>query len=255
MANHDSALVRFGIPSIALLLAATVLAAVTWVDRASPTAVRRRRFAAVAAGSAAWLIGLAVAGNAGVLVRFDVRPPPVILGMLAGVLMAVALGLSPLGRRLALGLPLPALVLFQGFRFPLELVMHQAAREGIMPSVMSYSGYNFDIVTGISALLLGGALLFRRVPLPFVAAWNLIGVLLLITIAAIAIAALPLFRAFGDDQLNVWITHFPYVWLLVMVAAAQLGHILISRRIIHDMRVNRCGRGFRTGRGAVPSGG
>jgi hypothetical protein len=159
--------------------------------------------------------------------------------MFAGVLMVVALGLSPLGRRLALGLPLPALVLFHGFRFPLELVMHQAAREGIMPSVMSYSGYNFDIVTGISALLLGGALLFRRVPLLFVAAWNLIGVLLLITIAAIAIAALPLFRVFGDDQLNVWITHFPYVWLPVMVAAAQLGHILISRRMIHEMRVKR----------------
>lgn len=33
--------------------------------------------------------------------------------------------------------------------------MNRAAEEGVMPVQMSYSGFNFDILTGLSALILG----------------------------------------------------------------------------------------------------
>ena len=66
--------------------------------------------------------------------------------------------------------------------------------------------------------------------------WNVTGQILLIVIAVIAFAATPVFRAFGDDQLNIWVTQFPYVWIAVMVAAALFGHVVTMRKLMAERR-------------------
>ena len=144
---------------------------------------------------------------------------------------ALALGLSPLGRALALRIPLWALVAVQGFRLPLELVMHQAAEEDVMPVQMSFSGLNFDIVTGITAIFVAWALT-RGAPVALAFAWNVLGTILLSAIAVIAILASPMMQAFGPDNLNVWVTVFPFVYLPgVLVFAALAGHVIVFRRL------------------------
>src|SRR5262249_47364396 len=133
-------------------------------------------------------------------------------------------------------LPFVALIGFQAFRLPLELVMHRAVAAGIMPNVMSFTGYNFDIVTGATALPL--ALYAWRRPLPrwLIMLWNATGQILLFVVAGVARAASPIFRAFGDEQLNVWVTQFPYVWIAVMVAAALFGHVVTMRKLLAEAR-------------------
>jgi uncharacterized membrane protein YedE/YeeE len=96
---------------------------------------------------------------------------------------------------------------------------------------MSYSGYNFDIVSGSSALALGLALLVARVPRGALFAWNLLGSLLLAIIVGVAVAATPLFLAFGAENANVWVTRFPYSWMSVMVGSALFGHVLVFRKL------------------------
>jgi hypothetical protein len=237
----ESGLVRWGIPSIALLLAALFVAGVYAAERRAFDAVRARRHALIAAsGIAGFLAFVAALALTGLLARFDLRPPPLMLWMVATLGSAVALGLSPLGRRLA-ELPLVALVGFQAFRLPLELVMHRAAVEGVMPSIMSYGGYNFDIVSGITALVLGVALARGSVPRVVVVAWNVLGSLLLAVIVTVAFLATPLVRAFGDTQINLWITQFPYSWMALMVSAALLGHVLLARKLWAESHRNESG--------------
>jgi hypothetical protein len=76
----------------------------------------------VAAGALVWL------GALGFLVRsgwVEAMPAPRLLILMGGVLAAsTAAGLSPLGRWLAAGPTLFWLVAFQGFRLPLELILH-----------------------------------------------------------------------------------------------------------------------------------
>jgi hypothetical protein len=155
------------------------------------------------------------------------------------LVMTLALAWSSFGRRFADKLPFVALIGFQAFRLPLELVMHRAAVAGIMPNVMSYSGYNFDIVSGATALPLALYAWRRPLPRPVIMLWNLTGQLLLIAIAVIAFAATPVFRAFGDDQLNIWVTEFPYVWIAVMVAAALFGHVVTMRKLMAERAASR----------------
>ena len=193
-------------------------------------------------GSLLWMAltgGLAISG---VLARFELRPPPIVFLFLGTLALGVVLGVSRIGGRIAECLPLHVLVLAQGFRLPLELIMHAAASEGTMPSVMSYGGYNFDIVTGASALLVG-ALLSRGAPRTLAFAWNALGAVLLLVILGVALLSSPLVRAFGDDQVNTWIAYVPFVWLpSILVACAIAGHIVVWRRLLIELPVRHAAR-------------
>ena len=113
--------------------------------------------------------------------------------------------------------------------------MHRAYVEGVMPVQMSYSGQNYDILSGITAGVVGLWLAFGRVPRLVVAFWNFFGLVLLVNIVAIAILSTPLFRWFGDERLNVFITYPPFVWLpAILVPAALMGHILVWRWLSHS---------------------
>ncbi|HKU36858.1 MAG TPA: hypothetical protein VJR89_01890, partial [Polyangiales bacterium] len=188
-------------------------------------------------GSLIWMGLTGGLAAAGVLARFDVRPPPMAFLFAATIAMGIALGVSRVGGRIAEALPLHVLVMVQGFRLPLELIMHAAANEGTMPTVMSYSGYNYDIVTGASALLVG-LLLQRGAPRTLAYAWNAMGVVLLGVIIGVAFLSSPLVRAFGDDQLNTWVAYVPFVWLpAILVVCAIAGHIVVWRRLAIEMPV------------------
>ena len=179
-------LVWLGIPGIAAALAAALR--VREPPRgAAPRPRGRTRCAAARAPRPAGprLVrapGRALAGS-GVLAQFDGRPPPLALFLAALVAGAIAFGTSRFAEPLAHGLPLAGLVGFQAFRLPLELVMHEAARAGVMPSLLSFSGWNFDIATGTLALPVAALVAAGRAPRWLVPAWNTLGLAALTMIA------------------------------------------------------------------------
>ncbi len=228
-----SPVVRLGIPILALSLLLLFGLGVRRAEQRLGSPPGAALWRALFAGSvmAAWMALIGGLAASGALAHFDRRPPPM-MGVFAGtIVLALGAALSPLGRRLAGGLPLGALVGFQAFRLPLELLMHRAAQDGLMPSVMSFGGYNYDIVTGASAALLGLWFVIGRPSRAAVMLWNALGSTLLLVITLIAAAAMPSFAAFGPDQLNVWVTRFPYVWMAIMVGSAFFGHVLVFRRL------------------------
>ena len=192
----------------------------------------RRRAGRAAIGGAVWMGLTAALAGAGVL-RFGPFPPTMLLVVVAVAVIVVRLGRSELGRLLATGLPLAVLVGFQGFRVLVELLLHRAYVEGLMPVQMSYAGYNFDILTGISAVLLGGLLARGTVSLGVIRLWNYLGLALLLNVLVIALLSAPTpLRLFTNEPSNVWVTQAPWVWLpAVMVLSALLGHWLLFRRL------------------------
>jgi len=217
----------------ALLLAALLAGTVNAWRRSGSTSRQATRAAAVVGVlAAAWMGVTWWLAAAGVLQRWDRVPPPFGLLLIAIVALAVLIVLSPLGARIADTTPLWMLVGVQAFRLPLELAMHAMAERGVMPAQMTYTGRNFDIVTGASAILVAGLLLAGRAGRRLVLAWNVLGLALLVNVVIVAIVSTPIFRMFGDDQLNVFVTYPPFVWLpAVMVLAALAGHLLIFRAL------------------------
>ena len=231
-----SPLLRVAFTALTLFIGALFVGGVYWSARRSRIdagAVRRRTVIA-ACLTLAWIAATGLAAARGAL---HFSPPPTMLVLFViSFVGAVGLASSPLGRQLAIGLPLAALVGYQGFRVVVELLMHRAYIEGLMPVQMSYSGRNFDIVTGITALALGGWLVAGKPPRWLVLGWNTLGLALLANVVTIAVLSAPTpMRVFMNEPANVWITHAPWVWLpAVMVFAALGGHVLVYRRLLAE---------------------
>ena len=185
-------------------------------------------------GITVWMALVALLGLAGVLHNADARPPPLALLLGTGFVLATVVACSRVGLRLARQLSIAAIVGVQAFRLPLELVLHRAATEGVMPVQMSFGGSNFDIVSGISAIVV--ATLAARGAAPRWLLWGfwLVSSVLLAVIVGIAIASTPAFAAFGrsPERLNTWIGWFPFTWLpCVLVPVALLGQIVLFRKL------------------------
>jgi hypothetical protein len=196
------------------------------------------------AGAVAWMAATWTAAASGVLRQWERNPPPFGFLVVSIILLAFALAYSRFGTRIATGVPLWALVLVQAFRLPLELAMHGMYTRGIMPVQMTYTGLNFDIITGSAAIPVALLLAKRLVGRSIVAAWNLLGLALLIHVVTVAILGTPRFRYFGEEHLNVWVTYPPFVWLpAVMVLAAFAGHLLIFRALALQRRAQLAASG------------
>ena len=108
---------------LALLLVAGVF--VAW----RRTGASRRRSILAAAGMTVgltvWMAATYLAA-AFRLLHFPPAPPTMMVVFVLVFVLSVGLGVSPVGRRLAAGLPLAVLVGVQAFRLPLELMMHRA---------------------------------------------------------------------------------------------------------------------------------
>jgi hypothetical protein len=184
-----------------------------------------------AAGALIWMgVSLAIADR-GLLLDWHSTPPPLALLVVAIVALGFSIAFSPLGTRLA-DLPLWTLVATQAFRLPLEIAMHALVARGLMPEQMSYSGRNFDVVTGASAIVVAALLAAGVGGRRLVTVWNVAGLALLVNIVTVAILSTPRFAVFGQDRLNVFIAYPPFIWLpTVLVLAALAGHLVVFRAL------------------------
>jgi hypothetical protein len=234
------------IPALLVAMLVWCTGAVWLRSGASPDAARRASLT-VGAVALAWLVLTWLVAQSGLLREWDRTPAPFAVLVVAIVALAGAIAFTRLGDRIARIAPIWALVAVQAFRLPLELAMHVMYERGIMPAEMTYTGRNFDIVSGATAIVVAALVATGLAGRRLVAAWNILGLLLLLNVVTVAILATPRFRYFGDDRLNVWVTYVPYVWLpSVMVLTALAGHLLIFRAL-RLQRPEGCGATVRAG--------
>lgn len=214
------------VAAFAAIVAAIIFAFLLAAQRAF--AGQRGKLLATALGFGAWiglLSGLVASGR---LESLPLHGLPLFFG---GVLLvSVGTGLSSLGTRFADTVPLAALVAFQTFRLPLELVLHAWARQGTIPETMTWTGQNWDIVSGLVALLAA----------PFVArrrgvAWgvNLVGAVLLLNVIRVALLSSPLPFGWGQQPPLLLALHLPYALIgPVCVGGALFGHVVLTRALL-----------------------
>ena len=231
---------RWSDPVVVAFIAIPVALAVTlvwatftaWRRSGASESASHRATVIVAADAAAWMVLTWAAAMSGILQQWDLRPPPFLFVILGTILISLILAFGGVGTRIAQYMPLWAIVAVQSFRLPLELAMHGLSERGIMPIQMSYSGRNFDIVTGATAILVAILVKAGYGGRRLVMLWNVLGLALLVNVVSIAIASMPLIRAFGDDRVVTFVTYPPFVWLpAVMVLAALAGHLVIFRAL------------------------
>ncbi|TAK14491.1 MAG: hypothetical protein EPO35_09375 [Acidobacteria bacterium] len=206
---------------------------VKWVEWLLPRAWTYR-IALSRAVTFAWLALFGLVAQSGALQRFDRFPPPMAIMIVGVLIVSVAIGASSFGRN-AMAMPLVSLIGLQAFRLPLELLMHRGVALGIVPVELSYTGYNFDIVTGIGAAAIALAL-SRGIAVPrrVIWLWNVYGLACLAVIVVVAVLGSPMVHRFGTDprHVNTWVLFVPYVLVpTTLVVTALSAHLVITRAL------------------------
>lgn len=224
---------RLAFEALVAAVAAGLVAASGLAARAGGRELARaRRTSGIVAGAIAlWLL---FSGRLAATGFLAFEPLPTMLPLLAlGFVASVTVAFSRFGGSLARNLPLAILVGYQGFRIPVEILLHRAHAEGLAPVQMTYLGMNLDVLTGVSALLLAALSRLGPVPRWLLFGWNLVGFGLLVNVVTIAMLSTPTpLRVFWNEPASVFITRFPWVWLpAFLVPTALLGHLLVWRRL------------------------
>ncbi len=177
----------------------------------------------------AWLAFTGFIAKTGGLSDASSMPPNIGLLLIPTFVCTIILVFSKFGDRIV-SLPLTLLVGYQSFRIFVEISIHRAVVEGVAPPQVSWTGLNWDIISGVTALIL--IPFVKRLPKVAVLIWNTLALGLLLTVVLVSTLSFPSpLQQMKPD--NVWIAHFPFLWLpTVAVTCALIGHLAIYRKLL-----------------------
>lgn len=136
---------------------------------------------------------------------------------------------SRAGTELAEKLPFALLIGFQGFRLPLELILHHWANLGTVPPTMTWTGQNWDIISGALAIV---AIPFVNKNRYIARTVNLIGFILLLNVIRVVVLSSPLPFAWQLEKPLLLIAYFPYNLIApLFVMPALIGHLITFRKL------------------------
>jgi len=206
------------------IVVAVVLAFLWAVHRSYRTG---RAVTMAGAALAVWLGGLSALVASGRMPGLPFAGLPFFFAPI--LLIGVGAGLSPFGARLAAGVPLAALVGFHAFRLPLELVLHSWAAQGVIPETMTWTGRNWDIVSGGLALVCAPLASRHRIAARLA---NVAGLALLVNVMRVAVLSSPVPFGWAVQPPLLLALHLPYAFIgPVCVGGALFGHVVLTRAL------------------------
>jgi hypothetical protein len=186
--------------------------------------------------SSAWLVLQAVIANTGFYLNTSTLPPNFVLAVAPPLLAMIILFVTKGGKKFIDSLNLRTITLLSIVRIPVELILYLLFVNKAVPQLMTFSGRNFDIISGITAPIIyficfkGNNVINKKLLL----LWNIIALALLLNIVINALLSAPFrFQQFAFDQPNIAVLYFPYVWLPSFIVMIVLfSHLVSIRRLI-----------------------
>ncbi|SHG28701.1 hypothetical protein [Flagellimonas flava] len=188
-------------------------------------------------------IWMAVVGVLGYLGFYRVQnaiPPRFVFLLLPGILFVIVHFFLTKNNIVGNGHNLKWLTLVHTIRVPVEIVLYYVFIAGFIPDLMTFEGYNYDILSGISAPIIYYAVFVKKwIGKKGLLLWNFICLGLLVNILTIAfLSAETPIQQLAFDQPNVGVAYFPFVWLPAVIVPIVLYSHLESIKILLEFRNN-----------------
>lgn len=189
-----------------------------------------------------WMFLQAVIGFTGFYQQNQSIPPRIIFLLSPGVVLILFLFLTKNGKVFIDSLNMKGLTLLHSIRVFVELTLYFMFLESLIPKLMTFEGYNFDILSGLTApLIYYFVFVIKRGGAKSLLIWNFLCLALLFNIVIIAILSVPTpFQKLAFDQPNIGLTYFPFVWLpTVVVPIILFSHLASIRQLLIPVRQNK----------------
>lgn len=162
-------------------------------------------------------------------------PPHIAFPIIVSAILITFLFITSSGRKFVDSLSLQTLTWLHLVRLPVEVCLLWLAYQKQVPFSMTFEGFNFDILFGITAPIM--ALLYfrwKKISKQVLLVWNVLALLSVIIIVVIAAGAAPTtVQAWNFSQPNYAILHFPFIWLpSVIVPIVILAHLKAIRQLM-----------------------
>jgi hypothetical protein len=165
----------------------------------------------------------------------QLMPPRFALAILPSLIIIVGLFTFKKGKEFLDALDLRFLLMIHFLRIPVEWCLYDLYQQAMIPEIMTFEGRNFDILIGISAILIYLiTYTFKRYNRALLIVWNVTGMIFLLNIVVHAILSVqsPI-QQFGFDQPNRAVLEYPFVLLpAVVVPLVLLSHLASLRKLI-----------------------
>ncbi len=171
-----------------------------------------------------WLVAVSILAIQGFFKDFSSFPPKITLTLIPPMIFWLILTIRSKTLKMILDrVPVHWIIYLQSFRVAVELILWRQFVEGLTPIQMTFEGRNFDVLAGLTAIVVGYIYSKKGYKIRKLAiAWNFFGLALLINILMIAILSFPTkIRYFMNEPANTLVAEFPVVLLpafLVMIA-------------------------------------
>jgi hypothetical protein len=183
----------------------------------------------------AWLLLNAVLALKGFYADTSTTPPHFVLAIAAPLITILILFITNKGKAFLSKAALSTLTLISIVRIPVELILLWLSIYKTIPQLMTFEGRNFDIVSGITAIVIFFICFKDKgvVHKKLLLAWNILGLILLLNIVINAVLSVPTpIQQFAFDQPNIAVLYFPFVWLpCFIVPAVLLSHIVSIKKL------------------------
>jgi len=182
-----------------------------------------------------WSIIQSIIANSGFYLISDTIPPRFLLMVGPPFLSIMLIFATKKGRAFISSFDLKTLTLIHTVRIPVELVLYSLFLQKLVPELMTFSGRNWDILSGISAILIYLFVINKaKINTNLALAWNFICIGLLLNIVINAILSAPFaFQQFAFEQPNIGVLQFPYNLLpAVIVPIVLFSHLISIKQLI-----------------------
>ncbi|WP_330444261.1 hypothetical protein [Flavobacterium sp. C4GT6] len=186
-----------------------------------------------------WMILTTILAFKGFYSETKGYPPHFIFLIAPGVLFAVITGIGKSLSKDRISTLLKWLTILHIIRIPVELLLFCLYKNGEIPHLMTFEGYNFDIISGITAPIIYYFIFIKKaLNCKYLLGWNIICLTLLINIVSIAILSAPTpFQKLAFNQPNIGVTYFPYVWLpAIIVPVVLYSHIISIKQLLKSIK-------------------
>ena len=182
-----------------------------------------------------WIIVQSILSLKGFYTISNTRPPRLLLLIAPPILFIAATFISKRGKEFIDRLDIKTLTILHTIRIPVELVLFWLAENKVIPTLMTFEGWNFDILSGLSAPIIYYFGFKRKNLSPLIILiWNVICLGLLLNIVFIALESAPTyFQRFAFEQPNIAIGYFPFVFLPSFIVPIVLfSHIVSIKQLL-----------------------
>jgi hypothetical protein len=180
-----------------------------------------------------WVVFVATWSFSGMLGDFSLFPlnmGPILVIPLIGTLVFT---FSKTFTEVLSHIPQHRLAYLQSFRIFVEILIWMLFVDNLLPVQMTFEGRNFDVISGITGIIIGYLSSRGKLSRTMLIIWNIACLGLLINIVTIAILSMPVpFRVFMNEPSNTVVGQFPISLLPAMlVPLAYMLHFFSLRKL------------------------